>query len=71
MLSRLLAQHPDVFQKLREEISAIVGIGKDSRLPDRNALKKMKYLNLVLKEGAIASMTHTPTEDVPWKTRSC
>ena len=54
--SRLLAQHPDVFAKLRREIGFIVGLGKDSRLPDRNALKKMKYLNLVLKEGMPLTM---------------
>ena len=53
--SRLLAQHPDVLQKLRGEISATLGIGKNSRLPDRNALKKMKYLGLVLKEGMTVS----------------
>ena len=49
--SRLLAKHPDVLAKLREEISGIFGVGKGSPLPDRNSLKKMKYLNLVLKEG--------------------
>jgi hypothetical protein len=27
----------------------MVGVGEESRLPDRNSLKKMKYL--VLKEG--------------------
>lgn len=49
--SRLLAQHPDVLAKLRAEISSITGVGKESRLPDRNTLKRMKYLNLVIKEG--------------------
>lgn len=49
--SRLLAQNPEVLAKLRGEISSIVGVGKESRLPDRNSLKKMKYLNLVFKEG--------------------
>jgi cytochrome P450 len=51
MHSRLLAQHPDVLEKLRGEISSIVGVEEGSRLPDRNTLKKMKYLNLVFKEG--------------------
>lgn len=51
MHSRLLAQHPGVFAKLRREINAIVGVGENSKLPDRNSLKKMKYLNLVFKEG--------------------
>lgn len=49
--SRLLAQHPDVLGKLRQEIASTVGVGKDSTLPNRNTLKRMKYLNLVLKEG--------------------
>jgi cytochrome P450 len=60
MHSRLLAQHPDVLAKLRGEISSIVGAGKESRLPDRNALKKMKYLNLVFKEGV--SVLPSPDE---------
>jgi len=49
--SRLLGQHPLVLAKLRKEISSLVGIGKESSLPDRNILKKMKYLNMVIKEG--------------------
>ncbi|KAL9636695.1 MAG: hypothetical protein Q9204_002163, partial [Flavoplaca sp. TL-2023a] len=48
--SRLLAQHPDVLAKLRHEIGSVVGLGMTSRLPDRNDLKRMKYLNLVCKE---------------------
>lgn len=51
--SRLLAQHPHVLAKLRREIESIAGVGKDSNLPDRNMLKWMKYLNLVLNEGII------------------
>jgi hypothetical protein len=35
----------------------MVGVGKGSRLPDRNILKKMKYLNLVLKEGISGSLS--------------
>ena len=49
--SRLLAQHPDVLAKLRAEISSLVGVGKESMLPDRNSLKRMRYMNLVFKEG--------------------
>jgi len=36
--------------KLREEISAIVGLGLIARQPTRDDLKRMPYLNLVLKE---------------------
>ena len=49
--SRLLAQHPEVLAKLRREVASVVGVGDRSRLPDRNSLKKMRYLNMVLKEG--------------------
>ncbi|CAG8978256.1 hypothetical protein HYALB_00009153, partial [Hymenoscyphus albidus] len=47
---RQLAQHPQVLAKLREEISVIVGVGHEARAPDKNSLKKMKYLHYVLKE---------------------
>ena len=50
-LQRDLLEHPHVLAKVREEISSIAGVGEESRLPDRNTLKKMKYLGLVLKEG--------------------
>jgi cytochrome P450 len=53
--SRLLAQHPHVLEKLREEISSVAGVGEDSRLPNRNLLRRMKYLTLVLKEGILRS----------------
>ena len=49
--SRLLAQHPRVLAKLRQEIGSVIGVGKEATLPDRNALKRLKYLNIVLKEG--------------------
>ncbi|CAG8955168.1 hypothetical protein HYFRA_00007184 [Hymenoscyphus fraxineus] len=45
---RLLAQHPAVLEKLRMEIGSI--LGGFSILPDRNSLKKMRYLGFVLKE---------------------
>ena len=47
---RLLAQHPQVLAKLRNEIQLISGLGKDAPLPTREDLKKMRYLDLVLKE---------------------
>jgi hypothetical protein len=50
-LSRLLARHPNVFNRLRLEIQSIVGTGINARPPERGDLKKMQYLNLVLKEG--------------------
>jgi len=48
--SRLLARHQSVLSRLRSEIEATVGIGKDARAPTRNDLKKMTYLSLVIKE---------------------
>jgi hypothetical protein len=44
----------------------MVGVGKDSRLPDRNNFKKMKYLNLVLKEGISRSLS-SATDEPPSK----
>jgi len=47
---RLLARHPKVLDRLRSEIKSTVGFGADARLPTRIDLKKMTYLNLVIKE---------------------
>lgn len=47
---RLLARHPHVLEKLRMEIELITGLGEDAILPNREHLKKMRYLDLVLKE---------------------
>lgn len=47
---RLLARHPKVLNKLRKEIEAITGLGEEALLPTREDLKKMRYLDLVLKE---------------------
>ncbi|KAG6985276.1 hypothetical protein G7Y79_00141g102130 [Physcia stellaris] len=47
---RLLAQHPHVQNKLRAEVECFFGVGDECRLPDRNTLKKMRYLSFVLKE---------------------
>jgi cytochrome P450 len=48
--SRLLARHQNVLDRLRSEINSIVGIGVDARASTRNDLKKMTYLNLIIKE---------------------
>jgi cytochrome P450 len=66
---RLLAQHPDVLAKLRVEIRSIVGVGDDSTLPDRNTLKKMKYLTLVVKEGT--SPVYTPFHSNLFECEAC
>ncbi|KAF2197371.1 cytochrome P450 [Delitschia confertaspora ATCC 74209] len=47
---RLLARHQKVLDKLRGEIMTTVGIGEDAPEPTRNELKRMTYLNLVIKE---------------------
>ncbi|KAF1963786.1 cytochrome P450 52A11 [Byssothecium circinans] len=47
---RLLARHPMVLDKLRAEIESITGLGKDAALPTREDVKKMRYLDLVVKE---------------------
>ncbi|KAK4220949.1 cytochrome P450 alkane hydroxylase [Podospora fimiseda] len=46
----LLARHQDVLAKVREEIKRIVGVGRDAPQPTRDHLKRMTYLNLVIKE---------------------
>ncbi|CAN9124789.1 unnamed protein product [Alternaria alternata] len=47
---RLLARHPQVLERLRKEIDEVVGLGEDASQPTRVDLKKMRYLDLVLKE---------------------
>lgn len=47
---RLLARHPWVLDKLRMEIESITRLGEDATIPTREHLKKMRYLDLVLKE---------------------
>lgn len=49
--SRLLVRHQQVLDRLRDEIQTTVGIGASAPQPTRNDLKKMHYLNLVIKEG--------------------
>ena len=49
--SYLLARHPQVLAKVREEIQAIVG--DDAHLK-REDLKRMTYLSNVLKESKVA-----------------
>ena len=47
---RLLARHPQVLERLRKEIDEVVGLGENASQPTRVDLKKMRYLDLVLKE---------------------
>ena len=47
---RLLARHPQVLNKLRAEVESVIGLGKGASLPGREDLKKMRYLDCVLKE---------------------
>lgn len=49
--SRLLARHQNVLARLRSEIDSVVGLGHSARRPNRNDLKKMPYLAVVIKEG--------------------
>lgn len=48
--SRLLVRHPDVLQKLREEISLVIGNTPDF---ERDDLQKLEYLTMVLKESKL------------------
>jgi len=47
---RLLARHPEVFEKLRQEILSIVGLESEGKEVDVHSIKRMRYLSLVLKE---------------------
>lgn len=51
---RLLARHPQVLQRLREEIASVCGLGPESQPPSRDDLKptRMPYLSVVVKEGS-------------------
>lgn len=50
---RLLARHPQVLNRLRDEIASVCGLGPGSQPPSRDDLKptRMPYLSLVVKEG--------------------
>lgn len=47
---RLLARHPTVLSKLCDEIASISGLGVNASPPTREDLKKMRYLDCILKE---------------------
>jgi hypothetical protein len=47
-----------VLDKLRDEIELTVGIGSSAPLPTRVDLKKMHYLDMVIKEGANIESPH-------------
>ncbi|KAI0114263.1 cytochrome P450 52A11 [Hypoxylon sp. NC0597] len=47
---RLLARHQHVLSRLRKEIEHISGLGAGAPPPTREDLKRMSYLNLVIKE---------------------
>lgn len=48
---RLLARHPTVLSRLREEVATTVGLGQAAPQPTREDLEKMTYLSLVIKES--------------------
>ncbi|QLI72644.1 uncharacterized protein G6M90_00g083950 [Metarhizium brunneum] len=47
---RLLARHQHILDKLRREIDHISGLGSSAPLPTREDLRRMSYLQLVIKE---------------------
>ena len=48
---RLLAHHQRVLDKLRTEIEQVTGLGAGASPPTRDDLRRMSYLNLVIKEA--------------------
>lgn len=51
-----LAKNPDVQQKLRKEVSSILGDDPVDVVPTMDDLKKMEYLNLVIREVSLLLM---------------
>lgn len=47
----MLARHPEVLDKVRKEVASVSGLGASAPQPDRENLKQMKYLSLVIKEA--------------------
>lgn len=47
---RLLIRHPQVLDRLRAEVDATLGLGKDAPCPTRAVIKRMPYLDAVVKE---------------------
>ncbi|KFA81731.1 hypothetical protein S40288_05998 [Stachybotrys chartarum IBT 40288] len=47
---RLLARHPAILGRLRNEIASTSGLGAVAQPPTRDDLKRMTYLSLVIKE---------------------
>lgn len=48
---RLLARHPHVLSRLRTEITNIAGLGSDAAQPSQTQLKKIMYLNAIIKQS--------------------
>ena len=49
---RLLTTHPNVLQRVRQEISTILGKGPETNVEiTSEGLRKLTYLSCVLKEG--------------------
>lgn len=68
-VSRLLAQHPDIQERLREECVSLPS-HTDGDLPTKDELKNMRFLNKVIKEGKYCQPVVQPTawgftKDVP------
>ncbi|PWW73654.1 cytochrome P450 [Tuber magnatum] len=45
-----LARNPEVYKKLRAEISAVVGVDEDARLPTQAELRSIQYLRWIIQE---------------------
>lgn len=45
-----LAKHPEVFKKLRAEISAVIGVDENARLPTQAELRNILYLRWIIQE---------------------
>ena len=55
--SRLLVRHPSTFDRLRKEVSSVMG---DSEHPTREQIRKMPYLGCVIRESKDYSKSKGP-----------
>lgn len=62
-----LAKNPEVFKRLRAEISAVVGVDENARLPTQAELRSMQYLKWIIQEGKFFETVLLDTSTNGWE----